>query len=430
MLGTALNLFFVVWWYCSGEENILPYYIMSSSLVKLATAVCVAFVLVKCKDQATSNKASPASVSEHDQRYYAFKLTAYRDQYGKDKVRQIIDTSWHDVELRVVLRFSPGREDTSSGYSNPFIEVRNMDKPADCSKVESRYDHDADPPIYEKGKTIANYRKRLNFRATIASGRAGEVKIFTFLWYGGKKYPDYGIMQRLQIKQTHVDKRSIYFLTDTQIKLSPDEIKQRFFNAKADRACEQDAAQNSANNPPIEGVWHHAFALPQFKGAGSDKKLVDNNKKIALRLAFTPTKGGGQHVRVIVKDLDKPSSCHAFTRYAQTIDWQAHNDKLYSKRIEITKKFGDSDRYYMITWLLERNKGKEQDETPPSDEHQAHIGYFYLDERAGGPFYEYSPTIYAALSIPALQLDDDAIAKHFPASDPAAGCDTPKPKKH
>ncbi len=391
--------------------------IMPVSLPKIATALCVASVLVECKDQTAGSKEHLPDVSEHEQRYYAFQLRAYQDRHGQRKFRQLSDTSWHDVELRVAVRFSPGHGDMGDGYSNPFIEVRNMDDPSDCHTVESRHDPDSDPPIYAKAKAKTDYRKRLDFHATLASGRVGEAKMFTFLWFWGKQSTSYGIMKRLQITQTYPDKRSVYFLTDKQIKLSPDDIAQRFFSAKADKTCAQAAAQNRVNNPPVEGVWYHAFVLPRLEGTGKGKKLLHKNKKIVLRLAFRLTKGGGQHVQVIVRDLDKPSSCHVFTKYAQTLDWRAHDDRLYDKHIVISKKFGDSSRYYLLTWLLDKEK-------------RARIDYFYLDERAGGPFHEYSPAGNASFSIPALALSRADIAARFPAANPAEGCVAPQPQQH
>ncbi len=384
------------------------------------TATCATLVLActactACKDKHSNIQNLPASITEHDYRYYAFKLKAYRDQQRLRKERLLANNRWQDIDLRVAVKFSPGSNDINKRRDNPFIAVRNMENPADCYQVESLYDPDADPPIYVKGKANANYRKRLDFHAISPSGHKSEGKLFTLLWFWGAKYTDYGIMKRFQIKQTRADKHSIFFLQEEPIKLSPNEIKQNFFNPITDKTCEQAVAQKNINNSPIQGTYHHTFVLKKFKGAGKNKKLLDEDMKIALRLDLSPTKGGSQYAQVIVKDMDKPSSCYAFSKHAKTIDWQAYNGKHYTKHIEIAKKFGDSDRYYMITWLLDKEKN-------------AQIGYFYLDERAGGPYYEYiHPDNNTPLSVPTPTA---IAAKYFPSSDPAAGCATPKPKQH
>ncbi len=367
------------------------------------TVTCTALLLVSCKDKHSGGLSMPASLAGDDYRYYAFKLKAYRDQHGRE-VENLLDKQRRN--LNIAVKFSSGKDDIEAHRDNPFIAVRNMDDPADCYQVESRYDRDADPPIYEKGKANANYRQRLDFHALSPSGREGEVKQFSFRWFWGKKFASYGTMRRFQIKQTRPDKRSIFFLQQEQLKLPPDKIKQQFFNPQADKTCAQAIARKDINRPPVQGIYHHTLVLKKFKGAGKNKKPLDEDMKIALRLDLSATKGGSQYANVIVKDIANPSSCYTFGRHAKTIDWQAYNGQRYSKHIEITKKFGDSDRYYMIIWLLDQEKN-------------AQIAYFYLDERAGGPYYEYAATS------PALS----SASSHFPSANPAAGCTTPTPKQ-
>ena len=229
-----------------------------------------------------------------------------------------------------------------------------MDDPADCYQAESLYDRDSDPPIYEKGGAKAKYRMRLSFNAWSNSEQKGEIKQFSFLWFWGAKFTDYGIMKRFQIKHIRPDKHSVFFLQDKPTELSPHEIKQRFFNAAADKSCKQAMASKNINDPPVRGVFHHTLALKKFKGADLDRKQLNTDMKIALRLMFSPTRGGGQYAEVIVKNMNKTSSCHVFSRYVKILGGEAHKDQLYFKRIEIAKRFGNSDRYYMITWLLDK----------------------------------------------------------------------------
>lgn len=386
---------------------------MKSIIITTACAILL-LVMMACKDKNSNIQNIPISTVEDEIRYYAFKLKAYRDQHRHSKERKLINNRWQDIDLNVAIKLSPGSNNSNIRRNNPYIAVRNMDDPTECYQVESRYDRDADPPIYEKGRAKSNYRTRLNFQAFDSSGREGEGRFFKFIWLWGAKFTDYGIMQRFQINQIRIDKYSLFFLQEKPIKISPQEIKQKFFNSKADKICQQTIAQKNINKPPLQKIYYHTLMLKKFKGAGKSRKELNQDMKIAIRIDFSVTKGGSQYVNVIVKNIDKTSSCFAFSRYAKTIDWMVYKGKQYTKHIEIAKKFGDSDRYYMITWVLD-------------DKKKARLAYFYLDEQTGGPYYEY---IHTDNSLTTPAMTSDAIAeKYFSAPNPATGCTTPNPKQ-
>ena len=367
-------------------------------------------VLLACKNQYTRQQMTERLqqfVPEDTRRYYAFRLKAFRDQHGKKKEYQLTEDDREQIASELAVRFSHGSDSVRG--DNPFIEVRNMHDPADCELVESLYDPDADAPIYEKGGMQADYRKRLLFSAFIASGRSGGGKLFTFQWYWGVKFTDYGVIRRFTIKQLRNNDYDLYFLPEEELKMSSVDIKSRFFSVEADKICAKTIAQK-ANKPPVSGVWYYAFVLPKFKGASTDKKMTGKDRRMVMQINFSPTKGGSQYASVIVRNMDNPSSCYSFARHAMSFDWKEHNGKLYAKHIEIAKKYLRRDTFFVIKWLLDSEKN-------------AHLGYFYLDEKAGGHYHEYSPAGNAAHAISALTIPSEQIAKqYFPASSSDKNC--------
>lgn len=388
---------------------------MKSIIVSATVAACI-FTAAACKNKTSPTHTASLRVDEDDERYYAFKMKAYRDPYGQRKERQLVGTKFQDVIMQVAVKLVPGSADHRLSRDNPYIKIVNMDDPSDCLQVESNYDLDADPPIYEKGKTNANYRQRLQFHAVSPGGSHEPTQQVSLQWYWGKKFTTYGIMKKLTIKQLHQNKPTIYFLSEKTITLSPEEIKTRFFSLTANQTCQQATAAKNITRQPVQGIWHYAFTLPKYTGAGQERKLKDKKAKFALRLELNPTKGGGQHARVIVKDMNKPSTCYAFSKYAHTLDWKTHNDKLYHKHIAINKRFGNSDRYFTISWILEKNENNA-------------LTYFYFDEKTGGEYYEYTPENNLALSLPPITLTPDEIAQqYFPQPNPALNCSIPEPR--
>ena len=388
---------------------------MKSIVVTAIVAACI-LIVAACEDKSAHTHVASSLTSEESERYYAFKLKAFREPYGRTKVRQQVGTRWQDVEMQVAVRFEPGSADPRVGRDNPYINMVNMDDPSACLQVQSRYDPDVDLPIYVQGKAHASYRQRLQFHAVSSGDDTEPAQELSFQWYWGKKFSDYGVMKRFTLKRVYHNKSTVYFLTEKMLKLSPEEISSRYFNAVADETCQQASAAKNITRPPMHGIWHYAFTLPQYKGAGPEKKMQDTNKKLALRLELSPTKGGNQYARVIVKDMNKSSTCYVFNRHALTLDWKTHNDKLYHKHISIAKRYGDSDRYFMINWVLDNNKKDE-------------LTYFYLDDKVGGSYYEYVPAKNLALSLPPVTLTSDEIAQqYFPPPDHAKGCSRPEPK--
>ena len=201
---------------------------MKSIIVPAIVAACI-LTAATCKDKTSHTHTTDVPVSEDTERYYAFKLKAYRDPYGQRKERQMVGTRFQDVEKQVAVKFVPGSADYRLSRDNPYIKIVNMDDPSDCLQVESHYDPDADPPIYEKGKDKANYHQRLQFQAVNPGGDQEPTQQVSFQWYWGKNFTDYGIMKRLTIKQLHTNKPTTYLLTDKTLTLTPEEINTRFF---------------------------------------------------------------------------------------------------------------------------------------------------------------------------------------------------------